>query len=397
MLVTTYSIFQSVTASNVSCHEVAWSQLRDKLLNPATVKPSKKQLPLIKMGAFGNQRTEKGSLRSDENLISVTGVEGDYDAGLMTMQEAAEKLQAAEIECVLYTTPSHTAESPRWRVIAPLTKPIAAAERATYVNLLDHILGGSSGAHILANESWTASQAFYVGKVEGAPYEAVHIQGYAIDLVDLFTDITPPGHGYHVDAHVTKVTGPTGDGAGELGRPFPDARIWTQGIIEGIDLHDNTLRLAGSLVAQGMPAKAALSQLQGLMEASLAKKDSRWQERYDDLPRLVGDAKAKFAPDPEAWGDLKLPDRHPRVPKLTAQMLPGVFRPWCVDIADRMQVPMAMVAAGALTMFSSVVGNRCAIYPNCQWEPNNPHLKETNFPHPFLTRSRRWKEMKSKK
>src|SRR5271157_3236261 len=71
---------------------------------------TKAKLHWLKLGSFGdvpNPETDSGSLRYDNNLQSVSGVEGDYDAGKMTPEEAAAKLQQADVAALIYTSPSH--------------------------------------------------------------------------------------------------------------------------------------------------------------------------------------------------------------------------------------------------------------------------------------------------
>jgi P4 family phage/plasmid primase-like protien len=163
---------------------------------------SKPALPLLKIGKFGNVRTEKGSLRHDGNLIEVQGLEGDYDGGLVTIEQAAERLQAAGIEALVYSTPSHTVQAPRWRVLAPLQHACEPARRGELVGVLNAALGG-----ILATESFVASQSFYFGKVAGTPYEARHVQGACVDNgpAFFFEAIYPTG--------VSKEVPPTRDDA----------------------------------------------------------------------------------------------------------------------------------------------------------------------------------------
>jgi hypothetical protein len=70
-----------------------------------TTAPEKSALPLVKLASFGDARTEKGSLRHDANLLRVSGVEGDHDAGAVSPQDAAERLRQAGNAALIYTTP----------------------------------------------------------------------------------------------------------------------------------------------------------------------------------------------------------------------------------------------------------------------------------------------------
>lgn len=96
----------------------------------------------------------------------------------MTVEEAVAKLQAAGIAAMVYTSPSHKADSPRWRVLCPASAPLPAADRTRLVARLNGVLGG-----ILAIESFRLSQAYYFGSVENNPDHVVElVEGRYIDL-----------------------------------------------------------------------------------------------------------------------------------------------------------------------------------------------------------------------
>ena len=141
---------------------------------------AKSALPWCKLATFGNALTMKGSLRHDANLQAVEGIEGDYDAGAVTLDEASERLEAAGVAALIYTTPSHKPEAPRWRVLAPLSASVAPGERAALTARLNGALGG-----VLAPESFTPSQAYYFGALgDGATHEVRLVEGAALDTLD---------------------------------------------------------------------------------------------------------------------------------------------------------------------------------------------------------------------
>lgn len=168
--------FPDVSGSVAHGYDVPWSQIVASCQSPAqyTAKPL---MPLIKLAAFGDQRSARGSLRHDANLQAVTGVEGDYDAGVIQPADAAALLAMHGLEAIIYTSPSHTPAAPRWRVLAPLSRDHAPDARRELTARLNGALGG-----ILAPESFTASQTYYIGAVTGVPYECHHIAGIALDL-----------------------------------------------------------------------------------------------------------------------------------------------------------------------------------------------------------------------
>ena len=141
--------------------------------------PTKAELPWLKLARFGEIRTRRNSLRNNRNVQAIEGIEGDHDAGTMPVAEAVKLLQAAGVAALIYTSPSHTAERPRWRVLCPTSAPLPPAERKRLCAGLNGILGGA-----LAVESFTLSQSYYFGRVADNPDHRVElVEGTAIDLV----------------------------------------------------------------------------------------------------------------------------------------------------------------------------------------------------------------------
>ncbi|HEX3522597.1 MAG TPA: hypothetical protein VHT52_10990, partial [Stellaceae bacterium] len=124
----------------------------------ATTAARKDDLPWIKLAVFGTLTTKKQSLRHDANVMAITGCEGDYDGGQISFGEAKLRLAEARVVCLIYTSPSHTLDAPRWRVLCPFSTRRPPAERAKMVARLNGILGG-----ILSVESFTLSQSYYFG------------------------------------------------------------------------------------------------------------------------------------------------------------------------------------------------------------------------------------------
>ena len=79
----------------------------------------------------------------------------------------------------------------------------------------------------------------------------------------------------------------------------------------------------------------------------------------------VQDAKADREIDQRAaWLEPgELPDTLPAVPVLDPLLLPEAFRPWLVDVSERIGCPLDYPAAGAIVSLSAVVGRQIAIRP----------------------------------
>jgi len=182
------TFFDSLGCATKHEHETSWEAVRGAIDNP-TYYPSKKQLPLIKLAEFGQIRSDKGSLKTDDNVVYVWGIEGDYDGGIVQPYQASFILQQAGITASIHTSPSSTETAPRWRVLCPLSEARYPIERKELMGKLNAVLGG-----ILANESFTVSQGFFFGAVTGTVgYKAFHSDGKCIDQIPGITPLYPLG------------------------------------------------------------------------------------------------------------------------------------------------------------------------------------------------------------
>jgi hypothetical protein len=140
---------------------------------------TKSGLPLIIGATFGTRRSGGGSYRTQANVKHVTAAIGDMDSGGMTLADARQRCEDRGIAAYFYTTPSHTPDKPRWRVVAFLSRPHAPGATALQVAKLNEVLAG-----VLTSESYTESQAFYIGTA-GQEYEWLESAGSPIDLVPI--------------------------------------------------------------------------------------------------------------------------------------------------------------------------------------------------------------------
>src|SRR5262249_56876948 len=86
---------------------------------------------------------------------------------------------------------------------------------------------------------------------------------------------------------------PKGDGI-NTADGTADWKYLFENIRDGRALHDSLRDLAAKLITSGIGAGAAVNQLRALMESSSAPRDARWQERYDDIPRLCESAQHRL-------------------------------------------------------------------------------------------------------
>jgi hypothetical protein len=152
-----------------------------------TNKPRKDWLPWVKFALFGDEPNPNGSgsLRYNDNVLAITGALADYDGEKVTVDDAVGKLAVAGVWAIVYSSPSHTAPKPRWRVGCPVRLQRDPEEHYRLICRLNGILGG-----ILAGESFVLSQSYYFGAVGGNPDHQVRVvEGWrTIDEADDLDD-----------------------------------------------------------------------------------------------------------------------------------------------------------------------------------------------------------------
>ena len=266
----------------------------------STTAKTKEELPLLKLQRFGDQRTDKNCLRSDANVIEIFGIEGEHDAGTMSFTEATEALHKAKLRGIVYTSPSYVpGTKERWRVLLSTSGPLAPGSRTGLVARLNGVVGGM----LAPAESFTLSQSFYYGSVDNNPNHQVRVLDG--DFIDLRPDLDAGAifKGKTVEAPGSAAAA----GEREPSEPWEEHIVR---ILAGEPLRPSIRDLAAKLIKAGTDPAAVENILRGLMDRSAGLRDKRWQERYDDIPRAVASAEAKFAPEPaqdisQLWAKLK--------------------------------------------------------------------------------------------
>ena len=258
--VTFFKGFAATSKTELLC---TVDDLASKIRN--TSGPTKDALPWLKLGRFGDWRTERGSLRHDVNLLSISGVEADYDGERMEVDEARDILEKQGLAGIIYTSPSHTADTPRWRVVCPLGEELPPARRSHQLGRLNGLFRG-----IFAVESWTLSQSYYYGSVNRNPSHRVEVvDGTPIDT--------------HDDLDMAWTGKPGGSSAAADLTAGLDAREDAElirCIVTGEHLHVELVALAARYIGRGMPAATVVELLRGIMlAAGEGARDERWLDR----------------------------------------------------------------------------------------------------------------------
>lgn len=275
----TLTKFRSAAATTQTRMRCSLGSLADIIQR--TDAETKEALPWLKLATFGTRRTAKNSLRNDDNVTGITGVEADYDGQRMTFDEALEILEKQGLGSLIYTSPSHTEDAPKWRVLCPLTEELTPTRR-------DHFMGRLNGLFrgIFAGESWTLSQSYYFGSVNRNPSHRVEIvDGATIDAHD---DLDEAWQGKTAGVRQT-------DEGETAGQDIRDDAELIRCIVTGEHFHVELVALAARYAARGIPSQTTCGLLQGMMLSHpAASRDARWRDRYDDIGRTVASARSKF-------------------------------------------------------------------------------------------------------
>lgn len=329
------TIFENLEASKGELTEIPFSRFKKALTQRMGV-TNKKSLPLFVCSEFGSEVTDKGSVRFDGNVRSVSAVVLDYDEGKCSMVDAAEGLAEAGLLSVVVPTASWTSGKPRWRAVVALDDPVVGSPgelkvvRRKMVEEVTRVLRESCGADFaFSSETNTLSQSYFYGlpdiaeyppgvDVPGVPLRAQKFKSNVVHL-DSMGDrervfgggglVTPP------DQDTEAGRADPGRGNGVEDRP-PDGysshvsdedfakycEVLRTG--EG-EVHAAMLPVSMALVNRGMPGVIVVDYMQRLFR-DWEEPTSRWKERYTSINRVVDGAVRRKNRD--AWGQADIPE-----------------------------------------------------------------------------------------
>lgn len=245
----TYTLFPDVwPRTKTERADTPWDVLVANIRNAPTY-IDKSHCPLISIGEYGDLMSagKHPILRHAGNIKRIFGIEIDYDGEQVPIEEAAALLQGANICAVLYTSPSHTPQRPRWRALMPLSEPAIPEKREEYVGRANRILGG-----IATRESFTLSQSFYIGRVRAAEYVVIDTQGRMIDLAYDIEPLYYVGKGHD----------------SENNRDLRSDAELREAFARGEDRYQAMLKLSSRWAARGMEQDDIESALSALLESS---------------------------------------------------------------------------------------------------------------------------------
>jgi hypothetical protein len=317
--------YEATLFPNLSASKKYYRKLSIESISEPKLWPDKKSMPLLAMAAFGEDKTERNSYRFDANVTESYGNALDYDNndGLdFSFHKAMGILNEYDIVARGYTSPSHTEEHPRWRLLIPYSKPY----KGTTEEMKRHHMAGVKAIEELlgvtfAPESSRLSQSYYIGQAATADsYEWEESEGDT--FIDNYEDLVASGFLLSGNGH---------DSSDEK----LDANIAIDDIGLGEDLHDNILRLTAHYAKYSLPRQEIIKLVQNYLDDSDAPHDDRYQKRYDSIGRLTDGALRKLASG--EWDKLDpqgKPVKNKKGKKVTLDMLSSRYRVTTDDLAE---------------------------------------------------------------
>lgn len=274
------TFFRDFAAATKAERRLSLVDLAERVRNVTASRKS--DLPWLKLARFGTVRSDKGSLRHDANMLAISGIEADYDAERITFGDACDRLEKQGILSIAYTSPSHTEDAPRWRVLCPLLEELPPTRRNHMMGRLNGLFGGN-----FAGESWTLSQSYYFGAINGNPSHRVEIiDGQPIDMhddLDVIWRDKPGG---------SNTTAPRDQHTNADTRE--DAEL-IRCVVTNEHLHVELCALAARYIGRGVPGPTVEEMLRGMMLSHPeGARGERWYDRYKSIPELVASARRKY-------------------------------------------------------------------------------------------------------
>jgi hypothetical protein len=378
------TFFYSYAADRKREESLAAPALAERIRN--TTQHTKESLPWLKLARFGDQKTDQGSFRSDNNMLAITGIEGDYDGERMSFEDARQMLVTAGLAAILYTSPSHKAAKPRWRILCPLSSEHPPSERSRFMGRLNGLFNG-----IFSDESWTLSQSYYFGSVKrNKDHQVVVLDGTPLDKADELDT------GWMGKPNTKSPAGGR-NGADRHDHGQANTAELLQAIRDGRSYHRSMIRLIGHYSRSGASMQDTRALLVDAMESVFpTDRDARWQRRMADLDRCLADVYGKDAekrakdpdgdpqpeaPLPEPEADASVPDVDISILRLNRRAPPVVplnvfgheWRVWIEDVAAASCCPPDYVVAPLLASVSALIGNSRWAQAWPGWE-EPPHL-----------------------
>src|SRR5262245_28106390 len=196
-------------------------------------------------------------------------------------------------------------EEPFAKIVVNLIAPSGTAEKIEFLGDGQQVVIDGIHPDTKQPYRWHGGEPGQI-KLEELPY----IRGEeAHRLVDEIIDLLVSEFGYRRTAERPRKRR-EGNGGSRGGpiieRGSDDWQYLFDNILAGRELHDSLRDVSAKMIRSGMSAGATVNALRALMQSSTAPHDGRWEERYEDIVRMVAgaeDLREAHKEEAEAGGD----------------------------------------------------------------------------------------------
>lgn len=190
------TFFENQSASNMTREELTLAELGERITS--TSAPTKARLPWLKGATFGSKRSRHGSLRNNGNVLNFSMIHLDYDKQEISPENGVERLKKAGFAGMIYSSPSHFVDRPRWRVLLPCSTNLPPEEHEGLARA-----AAAQFDAVFGEESFILSQSFFFGTahkierdegewVDGTPATTHIVGGNFVDRSGLPPWEAPP-------------------------------------------------------------------------------------------------------------------------------------------------------------------------------------------------------------
>lgn len=258
----------------------------------------------------------------------------------------ASYLASKDIESMVLTTHSNTFDHPKWRAVI-VCKCTNDQLETTTKKIVSEIQKDGLDLNY-AKENRNISQAWFFGGalIPDLIETHKHLSGQPYEAVDSFD-----GEISIISDSKRKTTEAPRDKApkreieeGELTNPVDN-------ILSGDDFHESILKLSTQRLRNKLSVFETQVLIKGLMDQSEGRGDSRWQDRYDDVDRIVMEGAQKMNnPQP-------MPLYNVETEKFPINLLPSNIVTSAEEVSRFTFMPLSYAIRGMFPMVCTGFGN----------------------------------------
>jgi hypothetical protein len=252
--ITTYAQARSSTPAGAAA--LTWPEICDELEAKANETRSTAQVDPVeqkkRMASWGPYALKPDTTRANENVDHVSLLALDVDKG--DRDAVAARLEEHGWAGFIYESPSSTDDDPRFRVVSPITAPIAPESCREMRLAFAEALGLEPGCGV--EQACESSRIYFAGRLAGTPERRVdRVEGAPVDVAALPAPVKAWVAAKPATARAGGKAGASSRGARVIGVMYPHYTI---------DRHELVRGLGGWLASQGWPDAEIVSVVEAL-------------------------------------------------------------------------------------------------------------------------------------